>query len=125
MKTCFTAVSVLAVAVSFALGQGEAPKGPPKGKRPNPEAIFKKLDTNNDQMLSEAEFKAGPMGKRDPEQAAKAFKKGDTDNNGSLSLEEFKANMAKRAPGGTPKGGKAGKGGKGGKKAPPAEPKAE
>lgn len=122
MKTCFTTVSVLAVAVSFALGQGEAPKGPPKGKRPNPEAIFKKLDTNNDQKLSEDEFKAGPMGKRDPERAAKAFKKGDTDNNGSMSLEEFKANMPKRAPGGPPKGGK---GGKGGKKAPPAEPKAE
>lgn len=122
MKTCFTAVSVLAVAVSFVLGQEEAPKGPPKGKRPNPEAIFKKLDTDNDKALSEDEFKAGPMGKRDPERAAKVFKKSDTDNNGSLSLKEFKASMAKRAPGGPPKGGKPGKGGKA---APPAEPKAE
>lgn len=80
----------MAVAASFSFA-AETPKGPEKGKRPNPEKLFKKLDTDNSGSLSLDEFKASPMGKRNPDKAEQIFNKMDTDSADGVSLEEFKA----------------------------------
>jgi Ca2+-binding EF-hand superfamily protein len=64
-------------------------------KKPDPEAQFKRLDTNNDSKLTVEEFK----GKRTGDKATKAeeqFKKRDKNGDGFLSLEEFKAGMKKK-----------------------------
>ena len=120
MKTTVTLLSAMALAATLSFGQDQpaAPKkgpgGPPKD-RPSPEKIFEKLDTTKDNSLSLDEFKAGPLGKKDPAKAEEIFKKIDTDNSGALSLEEFKAHHPARGG----KGGH-GKGGKGGNPPPPA-----
>lgn len=103
MKTCIHTLGAMAIAASICFGQdGQPPKGPGgpgKGKRPNPEEIFKKLDANSDGAVSLDEFKAGPRAKEHPEKAEEIFKKIDTDGNGSLSLEEFKAHRPPHPPG--------------------------
>ena len=92
MKTCIYTLGAMAIAASLCFGQdGEPPKGPGKGKRPNPEEIFKKLDTNNDASLSLDEFKAGPRAQKNPAKAEEIFKKMDADSSGGVSLEEFKS----------------------------------
>lgn len=132
MKTCIYTLSALAAAASLSFGQDQPPKGPggphgpggpDKGKRPTPEEIFKKLDTNNDGSLSLEEFKAGPMAQHDPAKAEEVFKKMDADGNGSVSLEEFKSHRppphGPHGPGG-PGGPEKGKGkGDGGDPPPP------
>jgi hypothetical protein len=110
MKTCIQSLAIMALAASFSFAE-EAPKGPEKGKRPNPEKLFKKLDADSSGSLSLEEFKASPMGKRNPDKAEQIFNKMDKDSADGVSLEEFKAH----APG----SGKV----KGKKK--PAEPAAE
>lgn len=90
---------------------GKGGKGGKGGKRPDPEVAFKKLDTSADSKLSLDEFKAGPMGKKDPAKAEELFKKLDKDGDGSLTLEEFKTRGPKKD-----KGGEGGKGGDGGEK---------
>ena len=89
---------ILAIAASFSYGE-EAPAKPDKPKHPNPEEMFKKLDTNSDGSISLEEFKASPKAQKDPAKAEERFKKMDADSNGSVSLEEFKA-------AGPPPGGK-------------------
>jgi Ca2+-binding EF-hand superfamily protein len=89
MKKLLTTLMALAVGSSLAL----AAKG--GGKR-NPEDAFKKLDGNSDSSLSLDEFKAGPMGKKDPAKAEEIFKKKDKDSDGKLTLEEFKAGGGKK-----------------------------
>jgi hypothetical protein len=100
MKTGIYTLSALAIATSLAMAQ-EPPKGPdgPKRERPTPEAIFKKLDTNNDGELSLDEFKAGPRGQKDPAKAEEIFKKIDTNGDGKVTLEEFKAHRPPHRPG--------------------------
>ncbi len=107
MKICIQALSLLAIASSLSFGE-EAPAKPEKPKDHNPEAIFKKLDTNADGSISLDEFKASPRAQKDPAKAEEIFKKMDADASGGVSLDEFKA-------AGPPKGGKGGKGGEGGK----------
>ena len=68
-----------------------AAEAPAAKKARNPEAAFKKLDANKDDAVSAEEFKAGPLGKKDPVKAEAIFKKKDKDANGSLNLHEFKA----------------------------------
>ena len=60
----------------------------PKKEKQAPEAVFAKLDANQDKALSLDEFCAGKEGKK-KEAAEKQFGKKDKDGNGSLSLEEF------------------------------------
>jgi hypothetical protein len=106
MKTCIQTFGILAIAASLSYGE-DAPAKPDKAKRPNPEAMFKKLDTSGDGSLSLDEVKASPKGQKDPAKAEGHFKKMDGDSSGGVSLDEFKA-------AGPPKGD--GKGGKHGKK---------
>ena len=55
----------------------------------DPEKIVKKLDTDGDGTISLEEFKAGPMGKKDPAKAETLFKKRDKNGDGKLSSEEL------------------------------------
>jgi EF-hand domain pair len=109
---------------------GDKPAGPPPGERggpgkgrPTPEQIMERLDTDKDGFISEAEFKAGPRAKAEPDKAGEMFKKIDTDKDGKISLEELK--KAPR-PQGPPPGGDGGPGqagkGKGDRKGPPGPP---
>jgi len=91
--------------------------GPGQGQRPNPEEIFKKLDTNGDGALSQDEFKASKRAQQDPAKAEAAFKGMDKNGDGQVTLEEFKANRPQGGPGQGGKGG-AGQGGQGGKGGP-------
>jgi len=106
MKTSLYTLSAMAIAASLTLAQ-EAPKpaggpggagGPPKHERPNPEAIFKKLDTNSDGFLSLEEFKAGPRGQKDPAKAEEIFKKMDQNGDGKVTLDEFMAHHPPHHP---------------------------
>ena len=120
MKIRICTLSALALASSLALAQ-DKPAAPHQGggKHPqmNPEEIFKKLDTNGDGVLSLDEFKAGPVGKKDPAKAEEIYKKMDTKGDGKVTLEEFKAHRPPHPPGGPHKGGP-------GKDAPAAPPPA-
>lgn len=74
---------------------GEKKPGADKPKR-DPAEMFKKLDTNNDGKISLEEWKAGPMGQKDPAKAEEIFGKKDKDGDKSLSLEEFSAEGGKK-----------------------------
>jgi Ca2+-binding EF-hand superfamily protein len=101
MKTILT-FGALALALTsmqtFAADAGNAKKG--EGKR-DPEAMFKRLDTNNDGSISKEEWDASPMAKKDADKAAKSFTARDKDKDGKITKEEFTA-----APKGKGKGNK-------------------
>ena len=113
MKKLITTLSALALATTLSLAEdkpaGPPPGGPhrpggpggPGGGRPNPEEIFKKLDTNNDGSISLEEFKAGPRAQKDPAKAEEIYKQMNKAGDGKLTLEEFKAH---RPPPGGPGG---------------------
>lgn len=123
MKHWIQTLGILVIASSFAFAQN-APKK--ERNRPNPEAMFKKLDSNGNGSLSLDEFKASPMGKKNEERATKAFGKMDADSDGSVSLDEFKARGPSKGKGKGEKGkGKGkGKGKNGGAQEAPAAPQA-
>lgn len=78
--------TLMLAAPTLAVGKGKG--------HVDPEARFKKLDTNNDSKVSLDEFKAAfPADKA--VNAEKRFKHMDTNGDGSLSLEEFKAGQPK------------------------------
>lgn len=102
MKISIPTLAIMAIATSLSFGQ-EAPKK--EGKQPpDPEKIFKKLDSNSDGSVSLDEFKASPRGQKNPEKAGEIFKKLDTDSSGGISLEEFKAHPPKPPHKKKPKG---------------------
>ena len=91
---------LLVPAIAFAADEAK-PKKPGKGTgktKPNPEAAFKKFDTNTDGALSLDEFKASPRGQKYPDKADKAYSKLDKDSDGKLTLEEFKAGNKPKEP---------------------------
>ncbi len=81
---------VLAAAVSFGLIASVSAMNHGEHKRMNPEEMFKKLDTNQDQKLSMDEVKAAkhPM-------IEKAFTQIDTNQDGFLTTDELKAHHEK------------------------------
>ncbi len=93
MKRIIALAASLAIcALAFANPAFAADK---EKKKPDPDAAFKKLDSNSDGKVTLEEFK----GKKDGDKAAKAektFTAKDKDKNGSLSLEEFKAETKKK-----------------------------
>jgi EF-hand domain pair len=96
MKNYLQALGAMILATSLSYGE-EAPAKPDKPKAPNPEKMFKKLDTDGNGSLSLEEFKASPRGQKNPDKAEEAYKKMDADSKDGVSLEEFKA--AAPAPG--------------------------
>ena len=113
MKTIPTILAALALGATLAIADDKpaAPAAPAKegtpatkpdaakGDKPkrDPAEMFKKLDTNGDGKISLDEFKAGPLGQKDPAKAEEIFKKKDKDGDGFLSLEEFSAEGGKKA----------------------------
>ncbi len=103
MKTCIQTLSIMALAASLSYGEDTAK---PERKRPDPEKMFKRLDSDSNGSISLAEFKASPRAQRNPEKAGRIFKKIDADSNGEATLDEFKAHRPKhhrRAGGKGPK----------------------
>jgi Ca2+-binding EF-hand superfamily protein len=91
MKVITTLLAVLALASFTTVNAQE--KGKKKG---DPEAAFKKMDTNGDGSVSKEEFMASPMAKKDAAKAEKAFGAKDKDKDGKLSKEEFMAQGKKK-----------------------------
>ncbi len=110
MKNILTSIIAISACSFVAVAADEAKPAAPaapaaaaaegkKGARRagDPEAAFKKLDSNSDGSVSLDEFKAGPLGKKDPAKAEEIFKKRDKDSDGKLSKEEMAGGHAKKA----------------------------
>jgi Ca2+-binding EF-hand superfamily protein len=77
-------LSALLFSVSFATAAD-------KGDKADPEAIFKKLDTNNDGSVTKEEYLATKKAQKDTDKAGKHFEKLDANKDGKLSKEELAA----------------------------------
>jgi Ca2+-binding EF-hand superfamily protein len=65
-------------------------------KRPDPEKMFKGLDTNNDGSVTLEEFKNKERKREIPaDRLEKMYGMMDADSNGSVTLEEYKSAMDK------------------------------
>ncbi len=96
MRYCLQILFITAGAVSLSFGE-EGPAKPEKTKVPNPEKLFKKLDTDSNGSLSLEEFKASARAKKNEARAEKMYKRMDNDSKDGVSLAEFTA--AQPAPG--------------------------
>jgi len=110
MKAWFSAALAalfvgLFAAAAFA---AEGRRGDGDKPRPDPEAIFKKLDANGDGKISKEEWMKSPMAQKNEEGAKKRFDALDADKDGFVTLDEFKA-------------GRRGGGGEGKREAPKKE----
>jgi hypothetical protein len=101
----FAVVAFAASLIATPPGRADEPAGQKKNKNKGPdiEAIFKKLDADNDGKLSSTEFATAMQELRKKKEGAEAKKPGkgakraellfaklDADKNGTLSLAEFK-----------------------------------
>ncbi len=92
MKITF-ALCALLLAGAVTIKAEDKPKAADKPK-PDPEAVFKKKDTNSDGKLSKEEYTKDV---KDPVKAEANFTARDKDKDGSLSKEEFTAVHEKKA----------------------------
>ena len=106
MKKITTLLASLALSTTFTIAQDTAPattepvkpgastpakpEGGDKPKR-DPEAMFKRIDSNSDGGITLEEFKASPAGKRNPDKVDEVFARRDKDGDKKITLEEFKA----------------------------------
>ena len=94
MKVITSILALIALAATVHAAEGD--KKPEAGKKKaDPEAMFKKIDSNGDGSISKEEFMAGP-GKKDAAKGEKAFAGKDKDKDGKLSKEEFTAAPKKK-----------------------------
>jgi hypothetical protein len=86
MKTILTLAAIFAAAslTSFAVAADKPDKG-------DPEAAFKKLDTNGDGTVTKEEFMASKKAQKDADKAGKHFEKLDANKDGKVTKEEFLA----------------------------------
>jgi hypothetical protein len=94
-KACRLVVAVAMLALATRVSVADPPAEQAKKNRGDPEAVFKRIDTNGDGKISKDEFKAfieraSKGNKLKPELIDKLFGRLDTDGDGYLSLEEFK-----------------------------------
>jgi Ca2+-binding EF-hand superfamily protein len=101
MFRLITALSIAGFMFASSARADDDPKPAKKGKQPDPEAMFKRLDTNNDGKISKEEFakfaeimrekvKEKAKGKNAGKGADAIFARLDANGDGYLSLEEFK-----------------------------------
>jgi hypothetical protein len=91
MKAITSILSILALAATLNAADGDKKPEADKKKKADPEAAFKKLDSNGDGSISKEEWAASPMAKKDAAKADKMFAAKDKDKDGKLSKEEFTA----------------------------------
>lgn len=91
MKT----ITILAALLLCACPAFAGNKSKKADRKHDPEAVFKKLDSNSDGNVTKEEFLATKRGKKDPVKAAKRFEKVDANKDGKISKEESVA-MARR-----------------------------
>jgi len=86
MKTILTLAALFLGASLTSLAT--AADKPGKG---DPEAAFKKLDTNGDGSITKEEYMASKKAQKDADKAGKHFEKLDANKDGKISKEEFMA----------------------------------
>jgi Ca2+-binding EF-hand superfamily protein len=95
MKVITSILALIALAATVHAAEGD--KKPEAGKKKaDPEAMFKKLDSNSDGSISKEEWAASPQAKKDAAKADKAFAGKDKDKDGKISKEEFTAAPKKK-----------------------------
>ena len=77
-------LSALLLSASFATAADKTDKA-------DPEAIFKKLDANNDGSVTKEEYMASKKAQKDTDKAGKHFDKLDANKDGKLTKEEMSA----------------------------------
>lgn len=94
MKLILTLAALATLAFNVQAADEKKPDAPAAGaEKPkhDPEASFKKTDTNSDGSVSLDEFKATKQAQKDVTKAEATFQRKDKDKDGKLTLDEYKA----------------------------------